>query len=87
LRKAIIIIFLILSIGASFFLFLHNKDEPRINVNSASIEALESLPGVGKVLAVRIIQDRPFKTIEELDRVKGIGPKTIEKIIDKAVAE
>lgn len=86
MKKTIIIVLLIISICLSFFLFLHNKDTPKININTASVGALESLPGIGEVLAVRIIQDRPFKDIYELDRVKGIGPKTIEKILDKAVA-
>jgi len=56
-----------------------------ININTASAEALESLPGIGKVLADRIMKDRPFNDIHALDRVKGIGPKTIQGLQGKAV--
>lgn len=55
-----------------------------INVNTATAAELELLPGVGPVMAGRIIEDRqtngPFRTPADLDRVKGIGPKTLEKL-------
>jgi competence protein ComEA len=58
--------------------------EPPINVNTATAEELQRLPGVGPVTAQNIIAARmakPFETVEELDtRVKGIGPKTLEKL-------
>lgn len=57
--------------------------EPPINVNSASAHDLQRLPGIGPVLAQNIIMARalrPFEHIDELDRVKGIGPKTLEKL-------
>jgi competence protein ComEA len=54
-----------------------------VNVNTAPAEALERVPGIGPVMARRIIRDRnargPFKRLEELDRVSGIGPKTLTK--------
>jgi competence protein ComEA len=78
---------LIITLCTSLFLFLHSRDIPKININTSSIHALESLPGIGNVLAVRIIQGRPYRDTYELDRVKGIGPKTIEKIIDKVVVK
>ncbi len=56
----------------------------RMNVNTATQAQLELLPGVGPALAQRIIADREkngrYTAIEQLDRVKGIGPKTIEKL-------
>jgi len=83
MRKSLIIIALILSIFASLFLFIHSRDSPKININTSSVQALESLPGIGSVLAARIIQERPFHDVWELDRVKGIGPKTIQGLEGK----
>lgn len=53
-----------------------------ININTATKAELELLPRVGPALAQRILDYRAqhgqFKTIEELDNVKGIGTKTME---------
>ena len=40
-----------------------------------------SIPGVGEVLANRIVQGRPYATVEDLSKVEGIGPKTLEMLI------
>ena len=56
----------------------------RLNVNTATASELELLPGIGPALAGRIVEDREvngtFNSVDDLDRVKGIGPKTIERI-------
>jgi competence protein ComEA len=54
-----------------------------VEVNVAPQSDLERLPGIGPVLAQRIIAARekqPFRSVEDLRRVSGIGPKTLEKI-------
>jgi len=59
---------------------------PRINVNTASQQQLDSLPGIGPVIASRIIEYRshhPFSVPKDLLKVKGIGPKKLEKIQEK----
>lgn len=53
-----------------------------ISINSATQSSLEELPGIGPVTAVKIIDGRPYSTLEEL-RSKGVvGEKTYEKIVD-----
>ena len=55
-----------------------------VNLNSASQAQLETLPGIGAAAAKRIIEYRqksgPFKKIEELMNVKGIGEKSFLKL-------
>jgi competence protein ComEA len=57
--------------------------EPPIDVNAASAEELQRLPDIGPVKAQAIVAARanaPFRSVNDLDRVKGIGPKTLEKL-------
>lgn len=54
-----------------------------VNVNDASADELQQLPGIGPTLSARIIQareQRPFRSVDELRRVKGIGAKTLESL-------
>ncbi|MDZ4178018.1 MAG: helix-hairpin-helix domain-containing protein [Coriobacteriia bacterium] len=57
-----------------------------VNLNTADVAALETLPGVGPATAVKIIADRdangPFATTEDLMRVSGIGEKKFEAMAD-----
>jgi competence protein ComEA len=58
--------------------------KPTLNLNSATIDQLEALPGIGRKTAERILEHRTksggFKRIEELMNVKGIGEKSFLKL-------
>ena len=55
-----------------------------ININSASAAELEALPGIGPVLAARIVEWRtangPFTSIDDLGHVGGIGNSVLEEL-------
>ncbi len=51
-----------------------------VNINAASQKGLESLPGIGPVLAQRIIEGRPYNTVDDILQVSGIGPSGFEKM-------
>lgn len=63
----------------------------RLDLNRASAEELELLPRIGPTLARRIVEDRerrgPFRTVQELSRVRGIGPRTMEGIAPLATVD
>jgi competence protein ComEA len=57
--------------------------DPPINVNTASVEELMRLPNVGPVTARSIVAAReakPFRSLADLDAVKGIGPKKLDQL-------
>ena len=60
-----------------------NCPSAKVGINSASIDALQDLSGVGPKLAQAIIDYRekqgPFQTLEALKRVRGVGAKLLEK--------
>jgi competence protein ComEA len=57
---------------------------PPVDVNRAGLTELESLPGVGPAIAAAIVDDRerhgPFVSVDDLIRVRGIGPAKLEAI-------
>jgi comEA protein len=61
----------------------------KINLNSATVEQLETLPGIGPAIAKGIVEHRTkvgkFNRIEEIIKVKGIGEKKFQKIKDRLI--
>jgi competence protein ComEA len=61
----------------------------KINLNSATVEQLQSLPGIGPATAKTIVEYRTkagkFNRIEEIINVKGVGEKKFQKIKDRLV--
>jgi competence protein ComEA len=57
----------------------------KLNINTATVEQLVEVKGIGEVLAKRIVEYRQaqgeFKSLDELENVKGFGEKTLEKLL------
>jgi competence protein ComEA len=62
------------------------RHEFQIDINTAGWVEWTQLRGIGQTLALRIVADRdqngPFRSVDDLRRVKGIGPKTLARIRD-----
>ncbi len=54
-----------------------------IDINTADEKTLESLPGVGKATAKAIVAGRPYKSVDDLKRVKGMSDAKIQMLKDK----
>ena len=64
------------------------KPDGLVHINAADEKALEALPGIGPVMAKRIVEYRqqngPFSSLEELKKVRGIGEAKFARLKDKA---
>jgi competence protein ComEA len=80
-----IALLLVASCGATPSLHANKKPPPApINLNTATSEELQLVPGIGPVTAEKILQMRKsygaFKSVDDLRAVRGIGPKRLEKM-------
>ena len=62
------------------------SENKKISINTATEAALDNLPGIGEAFAKRIVEYRqsngPFKSLEDLKKVKGIGDSLFEQLKD-----
>ena len=98
-RKALLLLAFLLILGATLKYFIKastypstfrgleedsRQDRKTININTASRQELTQIPGIGPVIADRIIswrnQNGSFQDVEELKKIKGIGDKKLETI-------
>ncbi|MBI3757292.1 MAG: ComEA family DNA-binding protein [Deltaproteobacteria bacterium] len=67
------------------------KPTAKVNLNTADETALTALKGIGEVKAKAILDYRqsngPFKTVDDLAKVKGIGDKTVADLRDQLAVE
>lgn len=57
------------------------KIDQRVNVNTATLDELSAVPGLGPALALRVNDGRPYAKLEELTKVRGIGPKSLAPLL------
>nr|WP_297458658.1 ComEA family DNA-binding protein [uncultured Halomonas sp.] len=63
------------------------QEASSVNINTADVQTLAQLPGIGNTKAEAIVADRaangPFDSADDLDRVNGIGAATIDGLRDR----
>jgi competence protein ComEA len=91
IRTFLLTLLLALVAGAPAALAAEGSLSGVVNVNTATVEQLRELPGIGEVKAQAILALREtrgsFRSVEELLEVKGIGPAALERIRSFVVVE
>jgi competence ComEA-like helix-hairpin-helix protein len=64
----------------------NEEEDENIEINSATFEDLQKITGIGSTYAQRIIENRPYCTIDDLIMIKGIGETTLNKIKEQGLA-
>ena len=86
-RILLICVSMVLAQGAALAQQSKAAAPDKVNLNTATVEQLQTLPGIGAVTAKTIIEYRTkvgkFNKVEEIINVKGIGEKTFQKIKDR----
>jgi competence ComEA-like helix-hairpin-helix protein len=81
----IAIVVAVLALGAAAIWYIRSAGGPtegslRVNINTATLTELESIPGIGPARAKQIVARRPYKSVDELIDISGIGPKSLESL-------
>jgi competence ComEA-like helix-hairpin-helix protein len=90
-RSIVVMCILIVSLLGSVYwlagrIGLFKRSEPPakgsliVNVNTATLAELQSLPGIGELKAQTIVAGRPYESMDDLARVRGFGSETISKL-------
>ncbi|MCF7910348.1 helix-hairpin-helix domain-containing protein [Candidatus Pacearchaeota archaeon] len=88
MKKLFLIIFFLffLNFVYVFVLISGSCDEDQIDINSASLDELDKLYGIGPAKSQAIVDARPYENIDELTNAYGIGPATLEAIKSQGLA-
>lgn len=84
----VVVVVIVLGISAigfyqfdkSRFAALPEEGSLVVNINTATTEEINSLPDISPIQAIQIASNRPYASVEELDRIPGIGPAQLEKL-------
>ena len=91
-RHSVLALCLVLSLTLAPLAFAQNgksQTTEKVNLNTATVEQLQTLPGIGPAMAKRVVEYRTkvgkFTKIEEILNVKGIGEKRFQQMKDRLV--